>query len=287
MPLLPGETRDRDTYQSGLGFFFDDGARSVRRWADTTQVSAENWWRNLKTPSLDGLGSGGSVIPQAMAGAVEGSGPAFPLETEWEDPGVWRLLLAAAASVVSDVYHRGDPLRKCPGTVLLIAAHVGAFTHKLRLYAWGLNPARVAEGGQVYRLLSAPFVHASVTHLASNMASLLHSGYALEPSWGHYRLIGEAAAAAAASSALSVSLAVAQHRLLGGGASSGGYHRWAVGFSAAAFALRVFASHHESDARRQVAPRMWSQWAQFGCWAEVAAAHVLVPASDVTSHLCG
>jgi membrane associated rhomboid family serine protease len=51
-----------------------------------------------------------------------------------------------------------------------------------------VNKAAVADG-EIYRLLTAGFLHADITHLLFNMISLYILGQLLEPQFGHVRFV--------------------------------------------------------------------------------------------------
>jgi hypothetical protein len=52
MPLLPGESRESDTYVSGLAFM-DSAAKQVKSWASKTQASIESTWAGITAPVTD------------------------------------------------------------------------------------------------------------------------------------------------------------------------------------------------------------------------------------------
>lgn len=59
----------------------------------------------------------GNQVPTTVARIVEGSGPLAPAVVDLDDPNLWRVMIPAAVAAGSEVYNRGDPLKKCPGTV--------------------------------------------------------------------------------------------------------------------------------------------------------------------------
>lgn len=215
----------------------------------------------------------------------DASGPLAPSPVDMDDPNLWRVMIPSVAAVGSLVYHRGDPLKRCPATMMLIMGNAMAFTHRVPVMKWGIRPWHVIEGGQVYRLLSAPFVHGDLGHLVSNMASVLRSGYILEQRSPGWSFLGEALCAILGSGLVRLAAGMLQLHLLRD--SVGYYSACAFGFSSAAFALRVAAQDAEARGRTTPSARPANTWNQFGCWAEVAMTHVIVPRSDLWAHVSG
>lgn len=169
--------------------------------------------------------------------------------------------------------------------MMLILANAFAFTHRVPVMKWGIRPALIIEQGQVYRLLSAPFVHGDLGHMLSNMASLLRSGYVLEHRRGGWSFLAEAINAIFSAGAFRLAASMFQLHVL---RDVGGYYSaCAFGFSSAAFALRVVAGDAEAESRTAVSARLRNRWSQFSCWAEVAVTHLVVPRSDLWGHVCG
>lgn len=52
MPLLPGESRESDTYVSGLAFL-DSAASQIKSWANKTQATIESTWAGVTAPAAD------------------------------------------------------------------------------------------------------------------------------------------------------------------------------------------------------------------------------------------
>jgi hypothetical protein len=52
MPLLPGETREKDVYTSGLSFI-DSAGKQLKSWANQTQESIERTWSGLTAVASD------------------------------------------------------------------------------------------------------------------------------------------------------------------------------------------------------------------------------------------
>lgn len=115
--------------------------------------------------------------------------------------------------------------RSAPVTVGLVVVNVIAFLVSRAgnvsvLAQWGLVPACVQggqtvvpaciqpQGGQVYRLFTAPFLHVSVTHIALNMLSLVIVGIPVENAIGRVRYLVLYLAAALGGSVLTYLIAV-------------------------------------------------------------------------------
>jgi membrane associated rhomboid family serine protease len=101
---------------------------------------------------------------------------------------------------------------RAPATLAILASNVAAFawiasrgpvTTETLVGAGALERSRV-WGGQVWRLLSAAFVHGQWAHLALNVLGLLVAGPMLEATVGPTRLLALFAASAIAGSALSL-----------------------------------------------------------------------------------
>ncbi len=91
------------------------------------------------------------------------------------------------------------------------------------LVAGALIPAAVIEGGQVYRLFTAMFLHASPGHIFFNAYALYIFGSGMEPLFGRARLLLIYLLGGLSGSLMSLAL--------------GGQGGWSVGASGAVFAL--------------------------------------------------
>lgn len=75
------------------------------------------------------------------------------------------------------------------------------------LWRWGGNTASEVQRGQLWRLLTAAFVHSGVVHLAMNMLGLWAIGQTAERIYGHRAMLGIYLGAALAASAYSLHFA--------------------------------------------------------------------------------
>ena len=112
-------------------------------------------------------------------------------------PGAQAILDRVSGAVEQEARFRAAGLRQLPVTVLLILANVAMFGVEtwaggsedvdvlLRLGA--LWPPAIAEDGEVWRLVSAQFLHAGIEHILANMIALWFLGRALELSVGSLR----------------------------------------------------------------------------------------------------
>lgn len=81
---------------------------------------------------------------------------------------------------------------------------------RVPLSTWSLRAAPVIEGRQLYRLLSAPFIHADLAHLVNNMLWVLRSGYVLEARRGCWRYLLEALGIAVCAGVMNVGASILQ-----------------------------------------------------------------------------
>ena len=82
--------------------------------------------------------------------------------------------------------------RLTPVVAALIAANAGLFVLTSLHRQWEFDLAQIPPAvadGQVYRLLTAAFVHVNLAHLLFNMAALYAAGPAVEEALGHRRFL--------------------------------------------------------------------------------------------------
>jgi len=72
--------------------------------------------------------------------------------------------------------------------VLMLGAEPGTWTARL-LVNWGGNAGRLTLGGEPWRLVTALFLHGSLTHLGGNLICLLAWGGAVESAIGSARFL--------------------------------------------------------------------------------------------------
>lgn len=114
---------------------------------------------------------------------------------------------AAARSVRQPVTaFGGRPVSRPLVTYVLIALNVVAFVFQKasdEVYRqFVLWPIGIAYDDQFYRLVTAAFLHSSITHILFNMVALYFTGPALEAALGHLRFIGVYAVSALGGSVL-------------------------------------------------------------------------------------
>ena len=112
-------------------------------------------------------------------------------------PAARATLNEVAEAVENDTRFRGAGLRQMPATLVLILANIAMFG--VEIWAGGsedadvllrlgaLWPPAITEDGEVWRLLTAQFLHAGVEHILANMVALWFLGRALEYSLGSLR----------------------------------------------------------------------------------------------------
>ena len=93
MPLLPGESREKDTYTSGLAFI-DSAARDLKVWANRAQVSIEKAWIDLTAPATDVAGA------RASAQDMVSRGPMVPTRLYLDEDVVIRILTRVVLTVI-------------------------------------------------------------------------------------------------------------------------------------------------------------------------------------------
>jgi len=114
MPLLPGETRERDAYVSGLSLLgFDRARENLRRWADETQASVERNFAELRERYASSGSPAGEPImdPQPVFFMA---GPLMPAPVNIDDENVWRSGLSTALMVCP----RAETARCCAARTL-------------------------------------------------------------------------------------------------------------------------------------------------------------------------
>ena len=83
-------------------------------------------------------------------------------------------------------------------TYLIIAANIIVFLQSLTdpegynmlIRNYGLVPAQIMKGENLYSLVTSMFLHANIIHLGLNMLFLLVSGDAVERELGNFRFLG-------------------------------------------------------------------------------------------------
>jgi membrane associated rhomboid family serine protease len=81
---------------------------------------------------------------------------------------------------------------------LLIAANVVVFLqsfsnpegYNMLIQTYGLVPAQIVKGENLFTLITSMFLHANIIHLGLNMIFLLVSGDAVERELGNFRFLG-------------------------------------------------------------------------------------------------
>ena len=129
-------------------------------------------------------------------------------------------------------------------TYVLIAVNVLLFLAgylsqgaDVQLFAGGaLDPVRVIADGEIYRLLTAMFLHLGVAHIFFNMYALYVVGSVLEPIFGRLRFMLIYLLGGLAGSVLSLAL--------------GDLAAWSVGASGAVFAIITAETLHLHQHRR-------------------------------------
>jgi hypothetical protein len=267
MPLLPGETRETDKYVSGLSFF-DDIGKVIKGAAQRTQARIEGAYAELTRladPSKDLATSAGLSAPPVFG---VGGGHLVPARTEWDEVSLVRVLPAIASTYMA-IRDYGDPLVAAPGTTLLVASNVFAFSRRVPVRHWCLLPHMVIQRGEVSRLLTASFIHCDAPQLLTNMSSLIGCGLLLERGRGWLFVVEVLGMAVATNLLRLLSMAVragcsgtALRSLQDSQSVLGG-----LGFSAACLALQVV-SLHQTHRRSVSWPPVEApgQLRQMSCW---------------------
>jgi hypothetical protein len=95
MPLLPGETRERDVYTSGLSFI-DSAGKQLKNWANQTQESIESAWVGLTAAASE-------ARPAATIEAA--IGPMVPSRLYLDDDAILFMLSRAVITVKSQLIY--------------------------------------------------------------------------------------------------------------------------------------------------------------------------------------
>ncbi len=93
MPLLPGETREKDTYTSGLSFI-DSAGSQLKSWANQTQQSIERTWAGVTAAA-----AASDVRPAATIEA--NLGPMVPARMNLNDEAIFLMLSRVAVMVIA------------------------------------------------------------------------------------------------------------------------------------------------------------------------------------------
>jgi rhomboid protease GluP len=102
--------------------------------------------------------------------------------------------------------------------VSLAELAVGAFSHPIRLWAFGANSFPLVKNGELFRLATANVLHGNLIHLFFNLMALLSFGLFLEPLLGRGRFLSVLLVSSLAGAAGSAFLG---HHVLSVGASTG------------------------------------------------------------------
>ena len=134
--------------------------------------------------------------------------------------------------------------------VLMVSRGVDAFSPPAEiLLHWGGNAASEVQRGQVWRLLTATFVHSGIVHLVMNMLGLWAIGQTAERIYGHRIYLAVYLGSALAGSALSLHFSAQQTVSVG---ASGAV------FGLAGLVLVAVLRHRESM------PRLFGKQTQLG-----------------------
>ena len=90
MPLLPGETREKDVYTSGLSFI-DSAGKQLKNWANQTQESIERTWAGLTAAASDARPAATNEIAL---------GPMVPSRLYLDEEAILLMLSRAALTVI-------------------------------------------------------------------------------------------------------------------------------------------------------------------------------------------
>jgi hypothetical protein len=276
MPLLPGETRESDRYVSGLSFI-DDLGKSVKAAAERTQARIEQGYNELASSLSESSRTASAGTPSFSSGYTGGAGHLVPVPTNWEDPALVPMaIVPAVVSVACAVREHGDPLQAAPGTMLLVAGNVFAFSRRVPVRYWCLLPHMIFSEGEVYRLLTGPLLHRDFSQLITNISMLMCSGLALERRRG-WKYVAEVLCLTAAASVVRLGSMVLRE-LLHCGWSGVSLRRMPIaiygglGCSATCFALQVLKEHQPVPNRYRGAwaVELPGQWRQLSCWISFA-----------------
>ena len=91
MPLLPGETREKDVYASGLSFI-DSAGSQLKSWANQTQQSIERTWAGVTAAASD-------ARPSATNEAA--LGPMVPSRLNLDEEAILMILSKVAVMVIA------------------------------------------------------------------------------------------------------------------------------------------------------------------------------------------
>ncbi|BDT66425.1 rhomboid protease GlpG [Comamonadaceae bacterium OS-1] len=141
-----------------------------------------------------------------MVPRLQPSAPAHPAAGEEHQLHHWLHALAPATWVTY-----GLIVLNVAVWVLMVSLGVNVFSPPAELLLhWGGNAASEVQRGQVWRLLSATFLHSGIVHLVMNMLGLWAIGQTAERIYGHRVYLGIYLASALAGSALSLHFSAQQ-----------------------------------------------------------------------------
>jgi membrane associated rhomboid family serine protease len=162
---------------------------------------------------------------------------------------------------------------------VFVADNLGDFNANMRDFA--LVPYLAVQRGEVYRVVTAAYMHGGLMHIGMNMMSLLALGGALEPMFGslHYALIQALFAVAVGSLYVAlcyaISLAVPGYQFTG-----------AVGFSGVLFAMAMDEVSLSPAPTRSVFG-LFSVPTRLYPWVLMALLQFLLPNVSLVGHLAG
>ena len=159
-----------------------------------------------------------------------------------------------------------------------------ALRRSLRAAAAGdvcLQPRRIVERLEVWRLLTGGVFHADQYHVCYNMASLLQKGAEMERSRGPIATAYYLAASYALCQLILLAMSVALWSFT---EVAGPYDTCTVGFSGVLFALKILLTHGQ---RGSTAFFGFNVPIQYLAWSELLYIQLFVPRSSFLGHLAG
>jgi len=144
-----------------------------------------------------------------------------------------------------------------------------------------LQPRRIVERMELWRLFTGGVFHADQYHVCYNMSSLLQKGAELERSRGSLKTLYYLAASYFLCQVFLLALSVGLRSFT---SISGPYDICTVGFSGVLFALKIILTHGRSGSSVFFGVRIPVKYL---AWAELLYIHLFVPRSSFLGHLCG
>lgn len=171
-----------------------------------------------------------------------------------------------------------------PATLGLIAANSLVFCMPDGVELWDvcLSPFCVLDKREYSRLATSAVVHFNATHLLSNLTTVVPDAMYIERTQGSAALLGELAAATLLSHSMYVGMAWLQKHYMG--QREVYYSPGAIGFSAAAFALKVATGAKRSGQTHFFG---FSIPSQYNWVLGIALTHLCVPEASFAGHMCG